>query len=158
MTGWLTLLGIVVSMLDPTAINQVIEQERPYLELCYEAALNEDPNLDGRYVLSVDIQPDGSVAVATLQGIEPQSMLADCVAQLATGWTFPAGSEAVQMQLPIRFKPVESVLPVALEERQPAVPDKPAVAGPVTAAGLILLAIAIAYGLRHRKRDDYPPT
>ncbi len=92
--------------LSPEQIRSAIEAQMPRVRACYERQLKSQTDLAGRMVLSLSVQPSGSVSNARIKsdGVG-NSDLSTCVVKVVGAWNFPQGSEAVAVEYPVVFKP-----------------------------------------------------
>ena len=76
------------------------------LQRCYERALKQRPELDGRLTLRVSLETSGRVAQA-----QPRSDanlpadLVDCLRNVASRWHFPASPAPLAFDIPLRLQP-----------------------------------------------------
>lgn len=87
--------------LSPAVVRRVIRRHRNEVRYCYESALNQAPDLEGRLVLQFVINEQGRVASAA---ITSGSTLADnrvreCVRRAAARWTFPAPEGGAEVRV-----------------------------------------------------------
>ena len=93
--------------LPPEVIQRVMRESFGKFRGCYEDALRNCPNLQGRVTLRFTIAPDGSVREArALDSDVPDAMLAACVVRQVRTVQFPAPEGgAVTVVYPILFSP-----------------------------------------------------
>lgn len=87
--------------LSPAVVRRVIRRHRNEVRYCYESALNQTPDLEGRLVLQFVINEHGRVASAAIMS---GSTLADnrvreCVRRAAARWTFPASEGGAEVRV-----------------------------------------------------------
>jgi hypothetical protein len=105
------LLAARTVALAPRALTQdeiqsAIRQQLPKVRACYERQLKAEENLGGRMVLAMNISASGTVSRARLKGDDiGNEQLAACVLRELERFRFPAGSEALAVEYPVRFKP-----------------------------------------------------
>lgn len=95
-----------VKALEPHEIRQTIVRQLPKVRACYERTLKAEPQLRGRLVLSMKVQPEGTVKNARISddGIGSDALSA-CVESAVSSWRFPEGTEAVAVDYPVTLKP-----------------------------------------------------
>lgn len=77
-----------VKGMDAQAVRGVIRKHRPQLDACYEAALQKNPELDGKLLLRWEVSAAGSVMhTKVLQSLEPEADA--CIIKAVKGWKFP---------------------------------------------------------------------
>jgi hypothetical protein len=88
-------------------LQKVFRKYSGQTQKCYERALKKNPNLAGRVLLELTIDPDGSVAAASAQGDTLRSNeVNSCLEELASGWSFPSPSGgAARVRKPYTFSP-----------------------------------------------------
>ena len=96
----------VSGRLPPEVIQRIIRQNFGRFRLCYESALKNNPNLQGRVVVSFVIGRDGSVSNVGGGGDIPDAGVISCVAGQFGGLTFPQPEGGiVTVSYPIVFTP-----------------------------------------------------
>jgi len=75
-------------------IQRVISQAQSSVRGCYERALRNDNQLQGKLALDVRVTPDGKVSHTRVHGTLRDPEVSKCVQALAKQWTFPADSKA----------------------------------------------------------------
>lgn len=96
----------VSGRLPPEVIQRIVRQNFGRFRLCYESALKNNPNLQGRVVVSFVIGRDGSVSSVGGGGDIPDAGVISCVAGQFRGLTFPQPEGGiVTVSYPIVFTP-----------------------------------------------------
>ena len=96
-------------------VRRVVEQSRPRLRVCYEAALRGDPETSGQVVVRLTVEPDGRVATARIAGnTTGDEALGRCVLGVVGEMTFPERAAPFEMVYPFVFQPAgEELIVVA---------------------------------------------
>ena len=90
--------------LDGPTLRRAIRARMPEVRACYERALKQGSELQGRMVVAWTIAVDGSVsevAVAADDLGEPR--LNRCVTDTIGGWRFPEGTGETEVEYPLQF-------------------------------------------------------
>lgn len=96
----------VSGRLPPEVIQRIVRQNFGRFRLCYESALKNNPNLQGRVVVSFVIGRDGTVSSVGGGGDIPDAGVISCVAGQFRGLTFPQPEGGiVTVSYPIVFTP-----------------------------------------------------
>ncbi|MFO0683566.1 MAG: AgmX/PglI C-terminal domain-containing protein [Sandaracinus sp.] len=102
---------IVIGSLGRDVVRRVVRRHLGEVSACYEQALAQRPDLDGRVVLRWTIGPEGRVVGAEvdlgasdLRAPEVQ----DCVARAARRWTFPSADGVTIVHYPFVLRPAPS--------------------------------------------------
>lgn len=85
--------------------DRVIAGLRPRFKQCYQAALNENPDVQGRTVILATVSPTGSVvsAVASETTGLPSRMV-ECIATVVRSATFDApGGGGATLKIPVSY-------------------------------------------------------
>lgn len=93
-------LQVNAELLDPKAVKQTVEERyQESLMSCYRTALAEQPELEGRIMVLLNIGADGAVTASSLQTATTQfARLDDCIAAAPKRWKLPVPKSA-----PTRF-------------------------------------------------------
>jgi ferric-dicitrate binding protein FerR (iron transport regulator) len=116
--------------LAPDALRKLLRQQRPEagtrgadidfqpmlavvhagtenLQRCYERALKQRPDLDGRLTMRLAVSPDGRVREAQPRGqsTELPEVLVACLRTVSGQWRFPATGSALTFDIPLRLSP-----------------------------------------------------
>jgi|GEM_PF-1505264 len=103
--------------LSREVVRRVVEQSRPRLRVCYEAALRGAPQTAGRVVVRFTVEPDGRVATARLAGnTTGDEALGRCVLRVVGGMTFPEGASPFEVVYPFVFQPAGEELVVVARD------------------------------------------
>jgi hypothetical protein len=90
--------------LDARSAQQVIRSLSPAFRKCFNDALAEDPNSDGRLNVKVRIAPTGDVSsVETTQSGHLSPAVGNCVAAKVRGAKFPASGAPTSLDFPVTF-------------------------------------------------------
>jgi FecR protein len=85
----------------------VVHDGAPSLQRCYERALKQRPDLDGRLTLRIAVSARGSVQQAQPRG--PSAELPDdlvaCLRTVSAKWRFPPTGSALTFDVPLRLSP-----------------------------------------------------
>jgi hypothetical protein len=97
----------VSGRLPPQTIQRIVRQNFGRMRLCYERALGQNPNLEGRVQVRFLISRDGSVSTASNgSSTLPDSGVVSCVVRAFYGLSFPKPENGtVQVRYPILFSP-----------------------------------------------------
>ena len=80
----------VLSGLPKDVINAVVQRHRAEIRSCYDAALQQNPNLRGKVVIAFTIQPNGIVSYS---GVKESTIgsrgLENCITSHVRTWLFP---------------------------------------------------------------------
>jgi len=80
----------VLSGLSKDLINAVVQRHRAEIRACYDSALQRNPKLSGKVVMSFSIKPDGIVStVGVKESTIGDTGLEGCIASRIKSWTFP---------------------------------------------------------------------
>lgn len=95
----------VIGSLDSKKIQSALAKYRPALDKCHTRALNLDPNVSGRVVVSVTLEPSGKVVdVAVIENTTGSTELEKCLILRMQKWQFPAyEGDVAQFNLPFVF-------------------------------------------------------
>jgi hypothetical protein len=108
--------GRPVADLSEAQLSRVVDERRPTLESCYNAALEKTAyKNEVRMAAIIHVAPDGSVASVEVEGTGLPGMPA-CVHDAIKTWRFPTATDATHTRLPIVFSPqvVQRPPPAAL--------------------------------------------
>jgi hypothetical protein len=100
--------GLVLGALDNSEIAEVVRKGRARLKFCYEAALADDAELEGRMTVKFVIAATGEVSSAELVVDEiGLDVFADCVLDRFDAMIFPppVGNGIVIVRYPLVFSP-----------------------------------------------------
>jgi hypothetical protein len=77
------------------------------LQRCYERALKQRPDLDGRLTMRVSIEPNGRVsqALPRSQTATLPADLVECMRNVSGQWRFPATGAPLAFDVPLRLQP-----------------------------------------------------
>lgn len=91
--------------LDKVTIRDTVKRQLPRIQDCYEQALTRNPSLQGTVQTQFFINPDGTVAVASVSGLDDQ--MEACVGTILKAIEFPKpkGGGGVQVNYPFSFRP-----------------------------------------------------
>ncbi len=95
----------VKGSVPPEVISRIVRANFGGLRLCYETALQRDPNVHGKVVVTFTIDHTGAVTAATASGFDPT--VDTCIAQRFKTLQFPAPADIVQVTYPLDFEPAE---------------------------------------------------
>jgi hypothetical protein len=96
----------VVGDLDPMVVQRIVRQNFGRYRMCYETALDAEPNLEGKIVVEFSVEPSGSVKVKRATGDLKDKAFIDCVRDAFGKLTFPARDHGkVEVVYPIMFSP-----------------------------------------------------
>lgn len=94
-----------VADLSEAQLSRVVDESRPTLERCYNAALETTPyKNEVRMAAIIHVAPDGSVESVEVEGTGLPGMPA-CVRDSILAWRFPTAAEPTHTRLPIVFSP-----------------------------------------------------
>ncbi len=80
----------VLSGLSKDLINAVVQRHRAEIRACYDSALQRNPKLSGKVVMSFSIQPNGIVStVGVKESTIGDTGLEGCIASRIKSWVFP---------------------------------------------------------------------
>jgi len=80
----------VLSGLSKDLINAVVQRHRAEIRACYDSALQRNPKLSGKVVMSFSIQPNGIVStVGVKESTIGDNGLEGCIASRIKSWVFP---------------------------------------------------------------------
>lgn len=90
--------------LDPAEISRVIRTRSNVVRACFERGVRDDPNLGGRVMMRITIQPSGAVSDVVSSSTLSASVLR-CMEDAVRGTTFPADEhrEPVTVSYPFIF-------------------------------------------------------
>jgi TonB family protein len=93
--------------LDPKDIKRVLSQNETAIRSCYERALRNNNQLQGKVELGVRIAADGKVSNTRVQGSLRDPEVSRCIQSLAKQWSFPAprGGSCARFDQPYTFTP-----------------------------------------------------
>ncbi|MCA9601511.1 MAG: AgmX/PglI C-terminal domain-containing protein [Polyangiales bacterium] len=93
--------------LEPAAAKSVIQANSRQIRSCYERALKNNNQLQGKAVLQVRVDKGGNVAGVRVGGTLKDEQVFACMRQLANTWKFgtPTGGGCAVVQAPFDFKP-----------------------------------------------------
>jgi hypothetical protein len=92
--------------LPPAVIQRIVRNNFGRFRYCYKRALGNNPNLQGRVIVSFVISRSGSVSGASAGGDLPDAGVHSCVASAFSGLSFPAPEKGiVTVSYPILFSP-----------------------------------------------------
>jgi hypothetical protein len=87
-------------------VREGMKATRAELEGCYQAALERNPNLEGRVTLAMEVGKKGGVMSARNGGSDiPDSGVVRCVQRAAGAVVFPAKGAVTQVRYPVMFQP-----------------------------------------------------
>jgi Ca-activated chloride channel family protein len=99
--------AVVTGSLDRSAITDVVRRHTSQIRTCYERQLTTDPSLQGKLVVTLRIDADGSVGDARID--EAQTTVGDdlarCVLQRLRRMQFPATHGPITVTYPFVFSP-----------------------------------------------------
>jgi hypothetical protein len=126
---------------DPAAIKAVMEENHPRFKICYEAALKDDPTLEGRVVIDLSVRKGDVYRAEVKENSIGSDEVAGCIQQMVRGIPFPEGisgdilfpfvfskptDEAAAAPKPKRTRaPAKAVPPEPVPESVEAAPPKP---------------------------------
>lgn len=80
----------VLSGLSKDLINAVVQRHRAEIRACYDSALQRNPKLSGKVVMSFSIQPNGIVStVGVKESTIGDTGLESCIGSRIKSWVFP---------------------------------------------------------------------
>lgn len=80
----------VLSGLSKDLINAVVQRHRAEIRACYDSALQRNPKLSGKIVMSFSIQPNGIVStVGVKESTIGDAGLESCIGSRIKSWVFP---------------------------------------------------------------------
>jgi outer membrane biosynthesis protein TonB len=87
----------------------VVRRYAPGIQFCYENELKKSPGLRGKLIVSLTVEPDGTVSnVLLVEDSLRSAAVTDCVTAQMRGWKFPAiESGTVTFKTPFVFTPPE---------------------------------------------------
>ncbi|MFP6683123.1 MAG: AgmX/PglI C-terminal domain-containing protein [Polyangiaceae bacterium] len=92
--------------LPPAVIQRIVRNNFGRFRYCYKRALDNNPSLQGRVIVSFVISRSGSVSGASAGGDLPDAGVHACVASAFSGLSFPAPEKGiVTVSYPIMFSP-----------------------------------------------------
>ena len=112
----------VSGTLPPEVIQRIVRQHFAKLAACYDKGLAANATLEGRVIMTFEIQADGSVKDAQSGGDLPSQAVLACFAKVFGAFTFPQPeSGVVKVSLPIGLSPSDKRLggKAIAEARQP---------------------------------------
>ncbi len=74
---------------DPAAIKAVMKENNPRFEICYEAALKDDPTLEGRGVIDLAVRKGDVYRAEVKENSMGSDEVAGCIQQMVRGIPFP---------------------------------------------------------------------
>ena len=80
---------VVEAPADPAAIKAVMEENSPRLKICYEAALKDDPTLEGRVVIDLSVRKGDVYRADVKENGMGSDEVAGCIQQMVRGIPFP---------------------------------------------------------------------
>ena len=85
----------------------VVRRYAPGIQFCYENELKKSPGLGGKMVVSLTVEPDGTVSsVILVEDSLRSAAVSDCVTAQMRGWKFPAiETGMVTFKTPFVFTP-----------------------------------------------------
>jgi TonB family protein len=85
----------------------VVRRYAPGIQFCYENELKKSPGLGGKMVVSLTVEPDGTVSsVILVEDSLRSAAVSDCVTAQMRGWKFPAiETGTVTFKTPFVFTP-----------------------------------------------------
>lgn len=88
-----------------TAIRETVRAHTPEVRMCYESALADAPDLEGKVEVRFTINPDGTVSGSEVAASSLQSAVAErCVLSAVDGWRFPTQADGpTVVRYPFRF-------------------------------------------------------
>ncbi len=88
---------------------EVVRRYAPGIQFCYENELKKSPGLRGKQVVSLTVEPDGTVSnVLMVEDSLQAPAVTDCVMAQMRGWKFPAIAQGtVTFKTPFVFTPPE---------------------------------------------------
>lgn len=91
------------------ALLAVVRRYAPGIQFCYENELKKSPGLRGKLVVSLTVEPDGTVSnVVLVEDSLDSAAVSDCVTAQMQGWKFPGvESGTVTFKTPFVFTPPE---------------------------------------------------
>ncbi|MCP4573434.1 MAG: AgmX/PglI C-terminal domain-containing protein [bacterium] len=91
------------------ALLAVVRRYAPGVQFCYENELQKSPGLRGKLVVSLTVEPDGTVSnVVLVEDSLRSAAVSDCVTAQMRGWKFPGvESGNVTFKTPFVFTPPE---------------------------------------------------
>jgi len=75
---------------DPVAIQAVMNENIPRFKICYEAALKDDPTLEGRVVIDLSVRKGDVYRSEVKEDTLGSEEVAGCIQQMVRGIPFPA--------------------------------------------------------------------
>ncbi len=94
--------------LSASTVRREIAQNMFHIHRCYDAALKRDPNLEGRYSVTITISTGGRVSRVVIdRDTLRHSGVASCVKRKIKDWRFPIKgrlAEATEVSFPVTFK------------------------------------------------------
>ncbi|MBK8936237.1 MAG: AgmX/PglI C-terminal domain-containing protein [Polyangiaceae bacterium] len=112
----------VSGTLPPEVIQRIVRQHFAKLAVCYDKGLAANATLEGRVMMTFEIQADGSVKDAQSGGDLPSQAVLACFSKIFGAFTFPQPeSGVVKVSLPIGLSPSDKRLggKAIAEARQP---------------------------------------
>ena len=108
----LLLVGVLVwpaavpaSSLDRALLKSVMRRADPGFRRCYEEALRDQPALEGKARLTVNVEPDGRVSEVTVEFPRWAPDFSRCLRDETLRLRFPEGPAAFRLVWPTDFKP-----------------------------------------------------
>ncbi|MAT28992.1 MAG: hypothetical protein CMN29_29210 [Sandaracinus sp.] len=87
------------------AIRRTVRRHQPEVRFCYEQALTQRPDLEGRVTVRFVVDPEGTVRTAVAQPTEGMSSrVGDCVGQAVRRWSFPSSPGVTSVTYPFVFQ------------------------------------------------------
>jgi hypothetical protein len=93
--------------IDFQPVLSVVHAGTDSLQRCYERALKQRPDLDGRLTMRLTLSADGQVREAQPRGQSaalPEALVA-CLRTVSGQWRFPATGSALTFDVPLRLSP-----------------------------------------------------
>lgn len=85
---------------------QTIASAMGQVRACYERSLKADPDLQGKLLMRWEVQPDGTVADAKVQGDGlGNAKLSECIERRVSRWRFPTASRSTPVEFPFTLRP-----------------------------------------------------
>lgn len=98
--------GGEVQDLSTEQLSRVVEQQRPGLKRCYDAALEKHPYKQQMELEAIiHIEPSGKVDSVEIEGSGGLPGMSACLRSAIGAWRFPQARDATHTSLPLVFKP-----------------------------------------------------
>ena len=101
---------VVRGGLSIETVRRVVRRHLPEVQYCYEAALTQYPDMEGRVTVQFDLSPSGAVVTSgVVQSTLANASVETCLARAARRWVFPspAGGGVVRVSYPFVLRPYE---------------------------------------------------